>query len=326
MPETAVQRQQSAMHRLVLCGFDPLGAAAIVGNGCGESGPNLDSTFDRAHSDHGSGGFLEWRLSRKDELAKFADDLGSGMRDDLITQCNFAAYELRTKLPLRALNEQLITPAGRSLADLTANFCWIFERPAPATAGLDRRIRHAEGAFADWKQSRVVIPPVQSVPTEPIPMPPQPVPALPPVSVDDAKILAALRSFKQEYAVQVALYQRKEAAIDAAILALSNVTEGTNSMAFNTGNTPDDFRAAPRNIPLVATPAKPALASSGVWGGIIAVAGPLLLQILPTIAPAMAAAIPEPYGALVTSVIGGIMAIYGRVQASQPIKGVISAK
>ncbi|MCI0562049.1 MAG: phage tail tip lysozyme, partial [Nitrososphaera sp.] len=66
-------RQQFAYNFFVEKGYAPLGAAAIVGNGVGESGPNLDSRVERgARADHGSGGFLEWRLERKDNLYKFA--------------------------------------------------------------------------------------------------------------------------------------------------------------------------------------------------------------------------------------------------------------
>ena len=70
-----------------------ISAAAIVGNLSGESGRNLDSTVERPHADHGSGGIAEWRLGRKANLCAFAQGLGKPVTD-LETQCLFLMHEL----------------------------------------------------------------------------------------------------------------------------------------------------------------------------------------------------------------------------------------
>jgi Phage tail lysozyme len=112
-------------------GYHEFGAGAIIGNGCGKSGPNLDSTFDRVHADHGSGGAWEWRDSegspRKTRLAAFADARAPGLRNDLFIQCEYVMWELHEKFP--ELDDQLRNPGSRTIANLTANFCWIFEDP-----------------------------------------------------------------------------------------------------------------------------------------------------------------------------------------------------
>jgi hypothetical protein len=58
-------RHRSASSHLTSNDLHKKGAAAVIGNGVQESGPNLSSLIERgAGADHGSGGFLEWRLDR----------------------------------------------------------------------------------------------------------------------------------------------------------------------------------------------------------------------------------------------------------------------
>jgi hypothetical protein len=184
-------RQQFVIERTVKAGLHPMGGAAIVGNGCGESGVNLDSTFDRVHANYGSGGFLEWRDSagapRKTRLAAFADAHQTD-RNDLGIQVDYAIWEIGKYFPW--LDEQLRDPGTRTVETLTTNFCDIFENPAPATAGVANRIAHAVAALADWNSAQRA-PRAPQAPTEPVPQlpapsppwaPPAPVPAASPAS------------------------------------------------------------------------------------------------------------------------------------------------
>lgn len=66
--------------------------------------------------------------------------------------------------------------------------------------------------------------------------------------------------------------------------------------------------------------AKPALASSGVWGGIIAAGVPLLSQLSDYMGHSV-----DPRLQLAGSVIGGLLAIYGRVTAAAPVSGVLKS-
>jgi hypothetical protein len=219
-------RQLAAHDYFVVHGYAAKGASAIIGNSVGESGQDLDSTFDRQHADHESGGFLEWRDSpgspRKTRLAAFADARGPGLRDDLFTQCDYAIWELGKFFPI--LDQQLRT-GTRSIATLTANFCWQFENPAPATAGLDNRITHAEAVAARaaeiWKASHEPQPsPPAPLPQPPLPqpqpaIPPTPTaPAGPPISASSAGRRAAVRD--NIGALRDALVQERDA-IDAEI-------------------------------------------------------------------------------------------------------------
>lgn len=215
-------RQQIAFSHFVSSGYHPFGAAAIVGNGCGESGVNLDSEFDRgARADHESGGFLEWRDSegapRKTRLAGFADARGVS-RDDLAMQCDYTIWELGKYFA--ALDAQLRDPGERPIKNLTANFCWVFENPAPATAGLDNRIAHAEKAYADWQP---ILPPRQVAPATAPVAPVAPATAPPAVLVDAtnagrmAAVLDQMQAVRDAYAAQIVMLEKEQAVVDSAI-------------------------------------------------------------------------------------------------------------
>ncbi|MGH6836334.1 MAG: phage tail tip lysozyme [Methylocella sp.] len=205
----------AAYNHFVLAGFTENGAAAPVGNGCQESGEFLVATMFRAHPDWSggapealkSGGFEEWLGGRKTALiafigraeAKLGVPKGS-LLNDLGTQCDFVVYELRSTPSFTTLYEQL-TAGSRSIANLTANFCWTYERPAKATANLDNRIAHAEAVAERAKVIKAgpapqPVPPatVPSVPVPEAPPPalPAPLPAPTPPSASTAGRLAAI--------------------------------------------------------------------------------------------------------------------------------------
>jgi hypothetical protein len=109
-------RQQQAM-AVLRRKYPLISAAAIVGNLSAESGRNLDSTVERPHADHGSGGIAEWRLGRKANLYAFAQGLGKPVTD-LETQCLFLMHELDGP-EFAVLNAQLTKPAtGQSKISL----------------------------------------------------------------------------------------------------------------------------------------------------------------------------------------------------------------
>lgn len=150
---TATARQIKALRFFLSKGYTGAGAAAIVGNASQESGNHLDTTVYRKNADQGSGGLLEWRNSsgeapgegRKDKFVSymtqhFPDDTGN-----LEGQCAYVIVELHRDNP--RLDEQLRFP-GRSVANLTANFMQIFERPSARYAGLDNRIKQANACVA----------------------------------------------------------------------------------------------------------------------------------------------------------------------------------
>lgn len=157
-------RQQFAYNFFVEKGYAPLGAAAIVGNLSGESGVNLDSTMERgARADHGSGGICEWRLDRKTNLYKFAKDFRTDP-NDLDLQCAFVIHELENGDDGRSpgqyawLNDQLKNPGNRTIENLVANFCFIYERPNRELqirgGHLNKRIQYAKDVLRDAQASK----------------------------------------------------------------------------------------------------------------------------------------------------------------------------
>jgi Phage tail lysozyme len=117
-------------------------AGAIVGNLSGESGNDLNSTVFRVHADHGSGGIAEWRLERLTNMIDFAHAHNADP-NDLEIQCEFLMHELDTDPRYVGLNAQLLNPRNRTIDNLTANFCEIYERPAKSAARLPNRIAQA---------------------------------------------------------------------------------------------------------------------------------------------------------------------------------------
>lgn len=227
----------AAYHHFVSAGFTENGAAAPVGNGCQESGEFLVATMFRAHPDWSggvaeplkSGGFEEWLGDRKTALIAFIGRaearLGvpkGSLLNDLGTQCDFVVYELQTTERYAALYQQLTT-GTRSIANLTANFCWVYERPKAATANVENRIAHAEAVAARAKELKdraseiktgpaapQTAPPtsVPQVPAPQVPPPnPQrlPVPERPPISASAAgRIAAALDNLEAMRATRLA--------------------------------------------------------------------------------------------------------------------------
>jgi hypothetical protein len=221
----------AAYKHFLAVGFTENGAAAPVGNGVQESGEFLVATVFRAHPDWSggvaeplkSGGFEEWLGDRKTALIAFIGRaearLGApkgSLLNDLGTQCDFVVYELQTNPGYATLYQQL-TSGTRSIANLTSNFCWVYERPARATANVENRIAHAEAVVRvagtmkapQAPASPAPIPqiPVTHAPPS-IPAPPGPPHELPPISATVAgrqsavieNLLGVLDAYKTERA------------------------------------------------------------------------------------------------------------------------------
>src|ERR1700730_9881344 len=181
----------AAYNHFLAVGFTENGAAAPGGNGGEESGEFLVTTMFRAHPDWSggvaeplkSGGFEEWLGDRKTACIAFIGraeaKLGvakGSLLNDLGTQCDFVIYELQTNERYATLYQQLTT-GTRSIANLTANFCWVYERPKAATANVENRIAHAEAVVARARLLKTPLAP-QRYPSAPLP--PMPAPQAPP--------------------------------------------------------------------------------------------------------------------------------------------------
>ncbi len=191
----------AAYQHFISVGFIENGAGAAVGNFCQESGELLIATMFREHPDYSggvpdalkSGGIAEWLGDRKTAYIAFSGrsetrlGLSKGsLLNDLGTQCDFVVYELQTTPEYTTLYKQL-TSGSRSVANLTANFMMVYERPKLGpTAGLDNRIAHAEAVVARARELKVPqqathapVPQAQP-PSVPIPVPvPSPATAAP---------------------------------------------------------------------------------------------------------------------------------------------------
>ena len=174
----------AAYNHFISVGFVENGAGAAVGNFCQESGEMLIATMFREHPDYSggvpdalkSGGIAEWLGDRKTAYIAFSGraetrlGLAKGsLLNDLGTQCDFVVYELQTTPEFATLYQQL-TSGTRSIANLTANFMMVYERPKLGpTADLDNRIQHAEAVV---KVARALKTPPVSQPAPPVPIPP----------------------------------------------------------------------------------------------------------------------------------------------------------
>jgi hypothetical protein len=189
----------AAFNHFMSVGFIENGAGAAVGNFCQESGEFLIATMFRAHPDASggvpdalkSGGIAEWLGDRKTAYIAFSGRaetrLGlpkGALLNDLGTQCDFVVYELQTTPEYETLYKQL-TGGSRSIANLTANFMMVYERPKLGpTANLDNRIAHAEAVVA--KARLLKAPPAPqpaSPPPTPAPSPSQPAPPAGPPTI-----------------------------------------------------------------------------------------------------------------------------------------------
>lgn len=346
MTVRVTQRQLDAFFHFVTATpqFLEKGAAAIIGNLCQESGENLDSTMFRAHPDASggvpqdlkSGGIAEWLGSRKTAYIAFSQraetqrGLAKGsLLNDLFTQCDFLIYELKTP-EYAELYNQLTADTGRSVATLAMNFMLKFERPKLGpTDGRNNRIAHAEAVFARAQLIKAASPPPQAPPA-PIPQAPAPSdppqylpPSLPPtefptISATSAgrraaehghisDMLSTLRAERDDINQEIAFFERMDA-------ALGNLIPQQELKAIPS---PSAISAATqRKTSMDQT--KTALASTGIWGGIIAAGIPLASLLSDSLGHSV-----DPKLQMAGSIIGGLVAIYGRMTATTQITGII---
>ncbi|MGH6839469.1 MAG: phage tail tip lysozyme [Methylocella sp.] len=120
-------------------------ACAAAGNASEENNCLAVTTGEK---DHGSDGLFQWRLGRLTHLKTWAA-ANELPWDTIKTQAWFFLYELQADYP--ALHAGLIAGA-KPLKTLTANICDFYERPAPAHAHLDQRIKYAQDTLALMKR------------------------------------------------------------------------------------------------------------------------------------------------------------------------------
>ncbi len=99
--------------------------------------------------DHGSDGALQWRLDRLEGPSglKGWAAIHNLPWDTLRTQAAFFLWELGSD-PRYARLERDLREGKKKIETLTANICVIYERPAPESAGLDKRIEAAKATYA----------------------------------------------------------------------------------------------------------------------------------------------------------------------------------
>jgi hypothetical protein len=341
----------AAFNHFMSVGFIENGAGAAVGNFCQESGEFLIATMFRAHPDASggvpdalkSGGIAEWLGDRKTAYIAFSGraetrlGLAKGsLLNDLGTQCDFVVYELQTTPEYETLYKQL-TGGSRSIANLTANFMMVYERPKLGpTANLDNRIAHAEAVVA--KARLLKAPPAPqpaSPPPTPAPSPSQPAPPAGPPTISatiaglDAAILDHFGAIRDALVAQRDAINIRIAKIEAQATDFAKLEE-----IFTPPPPPPPVLQIKAVEPAVPSKgktsmngsAKPAIASTGVWGGIIATAGPMLVTALNYfgtnggLSPQASTVVMG-----ISGVLGGLLAMYGRITATQPITGVLKS-
>ena len=112
-------------------------ACAVAGNGWQE---NLLRPLTPGKKDHGSDGFMQWRLDRLTALQQLPG------WNTLPVQARYFKIECKAKYP--SLWKQLANPGSRTIDNLVANICDQYERPSPAGRVLDKRIAYAKQVYA----------------------------------------------------------------------------------------------------------------------------------------------------------------------------------
>ena len=128
-------------------------ACAVAGNGWQE---NLMRPITTGAKDHGSDGLLQWRLDRLTMLQRMPDWA------TLPAQCRFFKAECKARYP--SLWKQLVNPGNRTLENLTANICDLYENPSRAGRKLDDRISYSRQVMAVFDAQAPVTPPPIVIP------------------------------------------------------------------------------------------------------------------------------------------------------------------
>lgn len=122
-------------------------ACAAAGNAARE---NNCLCVTSGKKDHGSDGLFQWRKQRLTSLKAFAT-ANKAKWEDMATQVEFFKAEVADTHGFAFLKRDL--EAGtKSIETLTADICDIYERPAPAVAGLDVRIANAKRIYSVMQQ------------------------------------------------------------------------------------------------------------------------------------------------------------------------------
>lgn len=149
---TLLERQKEMAGALVvgcpaleLRGFPLVSACAVTGN---YSQENLVQPVTTGVKDHGSDGAGQWRLDRLEGphgLKGWAEFHGLDWKR-LDTQAWFTIWELENDARYAGLLKGL-REGRKKIETLTANFCWLYERPAQSAAHLEKRISHAKSVY-----------------------------------------------------------------------------------------------------------------------------------------------------------------------------------
>jgi Phage tail lysozyme len=152
-------------------GLPAISAAAAVGNATQE---NQCRSVTPGPLDHGSDGLFQWRLDRLTNMQNFGNKNFGGWQS-IEAQAAFFSFECKGWY--KPLWNDLA--AGlKALATLTANICDQYEKPNPALANLDARIKYATDFMNVWKpelhQGDIATPPAPVIAAPPAPAPTAP--------------------------------------------------------------------------------------------------------------------------------------------------------
>lgn len=188
-----------------------ISAAAATGNAGQE---DLFKPVTTGPKDHGSDGLWQWREGRLDGpngLKQWCADKGFDWTL-MESQVVFMKWEMEKFYP--ALCTQMLNPGTRTLENLTANFMNEYERPNPALAALDTRIKYAQETYA----MLVVVPstpPPGQAPQFPTMPPP---PAAPAPSPDTSDLFTRLQASHDRYEIA-------QKAVNDALAALNTAKQ-----------------------------------------------------------------------------------------------------
>jgi GH24 family phage-related lysozyme (muramidase) len=176
-------------------------------------------------------------------------------------------------------------------------------------SGINRKRRLAEAEFYLRGEATYQVPESQ----------PPTIPAPPPVPQVPAGAAGRNAAVRASIGASIDALEAEKARIDAEIKILK--TAGEELARIDSDVPIFSTSIGDTTMPIPMNQTKPALASTSVWGGLIAAAGPLIDWGLSSMGHSS-----DPRISMAAGVLGGLMAIFGRVNANTQISGIIKSK
>jgi Phage tail lysozyme len=255
---------------------------------------------------HGAYGIASWNGPRQQDYTTFCD-VNHLEYDNLYNQLDFVLHEMANHYPL----SWAAIRSGAAYQSIIEVVVDEYENPKDKAAEIRDAIVIAD-ALAKAPLTHAPSPAPAPTPV-PAPLPQAPRPPTPPPT--PPPIVSSADIHHTTFQDNVGRYR------DFLITERDSVVAEFNSeiSALNALLSSQATSAATQG-PILMNQTKPAIASTGVWGSIISIGVPFLSQIADTLGHSV-----DPKLQAIGSILGGLLALYGRVSATAQITGVLKS-